>query len=136
MTTAIDTPETAMLDYLVRIAEAVPGATALHAAVRDLATALHVEGALSCLSSAGDARLAAATIAEAAWRPTIPSPHSASEPRRCVPGAGTAPTPKASPRRSTAPRACWTSCEREWSIDANSPSPPARQVAHGSRADG
>lgn len=66
MTTEIDTPETATLDYLVRIAEAVPGATALHAAVRDLATALHVEGALSCLSSAGDARLAAATIAEAA----------------------------------------------------------------------
>lgn len=66
MTTTIDTPETAALDYLVRIAEAVPGATALHAAVRDIATALHVEGALSGLTTMADARLAAATIAEAA----------------------------------------------------------------------
>lgn len=66
MTTSIDTPETAALDYLVRIAEAVPGATALHAVVRTFATALHVEGALSGLTTTGDARLAAATIAEAA----------------------------------------------------------------------
>ncbi|MCV7005139.1 hypothetical protein [Mycobacterium gordonae] len=66
MTTTIDTPETAALGYLVRIAEAVPGATALHAVVRDLATALHVDGALSGLTTTGDARLAAASIAEAA----------------------------------------------------------------------
>lgn len=65
MTTTIDTPETAALDYLVRIAEAVPGATALHAVVRDLATALHVEGALSGLTTMAGARVAAATIAEA-----------------------------------------------------------------------
>ncbi|OBJ58964.1 hypothetical protein [Mycobacterium asiaticum] len=66
MTATIDTPETAALDYLVRIAEAVSGATALHAVVHDLATALHVEGALSGLTAMADAGLAAATIAEAA----------------------------------------------------------------------
>ncbi|RUP02131.1 MAG: amino acid aminotransferase [Mycobacterium sp.] len=70
MTTPTSTPptdpETAALDYLVRIGEAVPKATALAGALRDFAGALHVEGALAGLSTAADARLAAATIAEAA----------------------------------------------------------------------
>lgn len=66
MTTTIETPETAALDYLVRIAEAVPGATALRSALQDFASALHVEGALSGLNAVADARLAAATIAEVA----------------------------------------------------------------------
>jgi hypothetical protein len=70
MTTPTSTPptdpETAALDYLVRIGEAVPKATALAGALRDFAGALHVEGALAGLTAAADARLAAATIAEAA----------------------------------------------------------------------
>ena len=57
-------PETAALDLLVRIAEAVPGATALRAVLCDFAAALHIEGALAGLSTTADARLAAATIAE------------------------------------------------------------------------
>ncbi|OBJ85539.1 hypothetical protein A9W97_19370 [Mycobacterium gordonae] len=65
MTTTVDTPETAALDYLVRIAEAVPGATSLAGALRDFASALHVEGALAGLTTMAGARAAAATIAEA-----------------------------------------------------------------------
>ncbi|TDL01548.1 amino acid aminotransferase [Mycobacterium paragordonae] len=59
-------PETAALDLIVRIGEAVPGAVALRGALQDFAGALHVEGALAGLTTAADARLAAATIAEAA----------------------------------------------------------------------
>lgn len=66
MTTTIDTPESAALDLIVRIAEAVPGATALHAVVRPLIVALHIEGALASLATLDDARLAAAAIAELA----------------------------------------------------------------------
>ncbi|MGV0740319.1 amino acid aminotransferase [Mycobacterium syngnathidarum] len=59
-------PETAALDLIVRIAEAVPGAGALRAALHDFAGALHIEAALGGLVTMADARLAAATIAEAA----------------------------------------------------------------------
>ncbi|BBZ16217.1 amino acid aminotransferase [Mycolicibacterium gadium] len=109
MATTVDTPptdpETAALDYLVRIGEAVPKATALAGVLRDLAGVLHVEGALSDLTAMADARVAAATRPA---RPTIPSPRSGSAPPRSVPGAGTAPIPTGSPRRSTAPQPCWT----------------------------
>lgn len=70
MTITVDTPptnpETAALDLIVRIAESVAGGAALRASLQDFAGALHIEGALSGLSTTDDARLAAATIAEAA----------------------------------------------------------------------
>jgi hypothetical protein len=70
MTSAISIPptdpESAALDLIVRIAEAVPGASALRAVLQDLAGALQIEGALAGLATMADARLAAATIAEAA----------------------------------------------------------------------
>lgn len=59
-------PESVALDLIVRIAEAVPGADALRASLQNFAGALHIEGALSGLSTMDDARLAVATIAEAA----------------------------------------------------------------------
>ena len=59
-------PETAALDLLARIADAVPGAAALRLSLQHLASALHVDGALAGLATMADARLAAATIAEAA----------------------------------------------------------------------
>jgi hypothetical protein len=69
-TTTISTtpadPESAALDLIVRIAEAVPGAVALRASLQHLAGALQIEGALSGLATVADARLAAATITEAA----------------------------------------------------------------------
>jgi hypothetical protein len=95
MTTTISTPpkdpESAALDFIVRIAEALPGgAPALRAALQNLASVLQLEGALTGLATMADARLAAATIADAAG--TIRA----------------APTLKASPRRSTPPQPCWT----------------------------
>ena len=65
MTTTIDNPEAAALDLIVRIGESVPGAVALRAVLNDFAGALHIEGALAGLATMADARLAAATIAEA-----------------------------------------------------------------------
>lgn len=59
-------PETAALDLIVQIAESVPGADALRASLQNLAGVLHLEGALAGLATMDDARLAAATIAEAA----------------------------------------------------------------------
>lgn len=71
MTTINNTPpadsESAALDFFVRIAEALPGgASAMRAALHNFAGALHIDGALAGLTTIGDARLAAATIAEAA----------------------------------------------------------------------
>lgn len=70
MTTTTSTPladpESAALDLIVRIAEAVPGAGALLASLQHLASALHIEGALAGIATFGDARIAAAAITEAA----------------------------------------------------------------------
>lgn len=63
--TPIADPESAALDLIIRIGEAVPGAVALHASLRHLASALHIEGALACVATLADARVAAATITEA-----------------------------------------------------------------------
>jgi hypothetical protein len=65
MTTSISTPESAALDLIDAIGEAVPGAAALRAVLHDFAGALHIDGALAGLGTMADARLAAATIAEA-----------------------------------------------------------------------
>lgn len=59
-------PESIALDLIVRIAESVTGATALRAALQHLAGVLQLEGAMSGLSTIPDARLAAASIADAA----------------------------------------------------------------------
>ncbi len=66
MTTTLETPETAALDLIDAIGEAVLGAAALHTALHDFAGALHVDGALAGLATIGDARIAAATITDAA----------------------------------------------------------------------
>lgn len=72
MTTPTSTPpadpETAALDYLVRIGEAVPKATALAGAPRCKTSPAPCTSRahLPDLTTAADARLAAATIAEAA----------------------------------------------------------------------
>jgi hypothetical protein len=58
-------PEAAALDLIVRIAEAVPRATALRAVLQEFAGALQLEGALTGLAAMSDARLAAAMIVEA-----------------------------------------------------------------------
>src|SRR5258708_3288389 len=66
MTTTIGNPETAALDLIVRIAEALPdGAPALRAALQHLAGALQIECALAPHAPLADARLAAATIVDA-----------------------------------------------------------------------
>ncbi|WP_304113635.1 amino acid aminotransferase [Mycolicibacterium bacteremicum] len=66
MTTTLDSPETAALDFIDAIARAVPDAAALRAVLRNLAGALHIDGALAGLATIGDARIAAATITDAA----------------------------------------------------------------------
>lgn len=58
-------PESAALDFIVRIAEAVPGAAALRASLQHLAGVFQLEGALAGLATEADARLAAATITDA-----------------------------------------------------------------------
>jgi hypothetical protein len=78
MTTTISTqpadPESAALDLIVRIGEAVPDTTALRTSLQHLAGALRIEGALAGLTTVADARLAAATVAEASpTRPAGPS---------------------------------------------------------------
>jgi hypothetical protein len=66
MTIIVDTPptdpETAALDFLVRVAESATGSTAFRAVLQDLAGVLHAEGALAGLAWA-DARLVAGTVA-------------------------------------------------------------------------
>lgn len=69
MTTTINTPpadpESAALDLIVLIAEALPGgARALRGALQHFAGALQLESALSSLTTITDARVAAGTIAE------------------------------------------------------------------------
>lgn len=60
-------PESAALDLIVRIAEALPGgAPALRGALQHFAGALQLESALSSLTTMTDARVAAAAIAELA----------------------------------------------------------------------
>lgn len=71
MTTSTSTPpadpESVALDSLVRIAEALPGgAPALRATLQHFAGVLQLEGSLAGLGTVADARIAAATIAEAA----------------------------------------------------------------------
>lgn len=63
--TPLTVPESAALDFIVRIGEAVPGAGALRAWLQHLATALQIEGALCSIATLGDARIAAAAITDA-----------------------------------------------------------------------
>jgi hypothetical protein len=112
MTTATSTPadpESAALDLLVRIGEAVPGAGALRAALQNFAGVLQIEGALAGLTAMAELGSPPRRSRRLPAR-RILSPRFGFEPPRCVPAAGTtsvASTLKASPRRSTPLRPCW-----------------------------
>lgn len=70
--TPLTDPESATLDFIVRIGEAVPGAAALRASLRHLTSTLQIEGALSGIATLGDARIAAAAITDAACTASDP----------------------------------------------------------------